>query len=69
MKQNNAAGRRKFLKGIAAAGSATALTSVFASDLIARDPALNALATNPQSGSHGYHETEHIRQYYRTLRS
>ena len=52
----HAVGRRDFLKGIAAAGGATALTAVFASRL---EPAV----------SRGYHETDHIRDYYRTLRT
>ena len=64
-----AAGRRRFLKGVAAAGGATALTSVFASGLMAPDPGGTADRKIPQPESRGYRETDHIREYYRTLRS
>ena len=64
-----AAGRRKFLKGFAVAGGATVLTSLFTSRLMASEPAGTAVKKIPQAGSRGYHETDHIRDYYRTLRS
>lgn len=72
MKQQHAghaAERRRFLKGIAAAGGATALTAVFASRLLASDPGGTAARKIQQPESRGYHETDHIRDYYRTLRS
>jgi hypothetical protein len=64
-----AAGRRKFLRGVVAAGGATALTAAFSSRLIANDTGGTAFrkGTEPVA-SRGYHETEHIREYYRTLR-
>ena len=69
MNQHQAAGRRRFLKGVAAAGGATALASVFASGLIAKHPAGTAVRKNRQPGSRGYRETDHIKEYYRTLRT
>ena len=68
MKQRHAAERRRFLQGLAATGGATVLTSVLASDLIARDPAGTTVRKNRQPESRGYRETGHIREYYRTLR-
>ena len=65
----HAAERRKFLKGVAAAGGATALTTVFASRLMAADTGGTAARKIQQSESLGYHETDHIRDYYRTLRT
>jgi nitrous oxide reductase len=60
--EKNVTGRRKFLKGAAAAGGAAALASgqraVAASDSIAVDAS---------SGS-GYQESGHIRDYYKTAR-
>lgn len=68
-KAGHAAGRRGFLKGVAA-GGASALTVVFASRLIADDEGGTTLKKNTQiTASRGYHETEHIRNYYRTLRT
>lgn len=65
-----AAGRRDFLKGVAAAGGATALTAVFASRLVADDtPGTAARKAREPTVSRGYHETDHIRDYYRTLRT
>ena len=68
-KAGHAAGRRGFLKGVAA-GGASALTVVFASRLIADDAGGTTLKKNTQTTvSRGYHETEHIRNYYRILRT
>ena len=68
-KAGHAAGRRGFLKGVAA-GGASALTVVFASRLIADDEGGTTLKKNTQAtASRGYYETEHIRNYYRTLRT
>ena len=65
----HAAERRRFLKGVAAAGGATALTAVFASRLMASDSGGAAVRKIQQPESRGYRETDHIRDYYRTLRS
>jgi len=62
----HAAKRRRFLKGIAA-GGATALTALFASRLMASDPGGTAARKIQQPESRGYRETDHIRDYYRTL--
>jgi secreted PhoX family phosphatase len=61
--------RRLFLKGVIAAGGATALTAVSAHHLA--DPLEDKQAgadLNPDPVSQGYHETAHIKAYYRTLR-
>ncbi|MGB5259065.1 MAG: twin-arginine translocation signal domain-containing protein [Gammaproteobacteria bacterium] len=71
MKQHQAgpdSDRRDFLKGVVAAGGATALTSLFATRLIADDTAGTAARKSEVMASRGYHETDHIRDYYRTLR-
>jgi hypothetical protein len=65
----HAAERRRFLKGVAAAGGATALTAVFASRLMASGSEGTAVRKTRQPESRGYRETDHIRDYYRTLRS
>jgi nitrous oxide reductase len=63
------ANRRIFLKGAAAAGGAAALTAVSATGLVdagtEKQPAPDA--TN-KTASKGYHETQHIKDYYRSLR-
>ena len=61
--------RRGFLKGVAATGGATALTAFFASRLIADDSGGTAARKSEVMASRGYHETDHIRDYYRTLRT
>jgi len=69
-KPDTVAARRRFLKGVAAAGGATALTSVFASRLFEVDADGTAARKGEQAApSRGYHETDHIREYYRTLRA
>jgi len=66
------ADRRMFLKGAAVAGGAAALTAVSAAGLV--EPAAES-DTESDSGaadktaSKGYHETQHIKDYYRILRS
>jgi hypothetical protein len=65
----DAAERRRFLTGIAATGAATALTAVFASRLMASDSGGTAARKIKQPESRGYRETDHVRDYYRTLRS
>lgn len=72
MKQHQAgpvSNRRSFLKGVVAAGGATALTSLFASRLVADDAGGTAAPKRKVMASRGYHETDHIRDYYRTLRT
>ena len=62
------ADRRMFLKGAAVAGGAAALTAVSATGLV--EPAAEATpATADKTASKGYHETQHIKDYYRILRS
>jgi hypothetical protein len=64
------ADRRMFLKGAAVTGGTAALAAVSAAGLVdhaAEQPA-NPDATD-KSASRGYHETRHIRDYYRALRS
>ena len=66
---DDAAGRRDFLRGVVAAGSATALTAAFASRLIADDAGGTAVRKGAEPvASRGYHETDHIRDHSRTLR-
>ena len=61
--------RRAFLKGVAVAGGATAVAVAGGSalgDVSADKPgAVKAKA----EGSRGYHETDHIRKYYRLAQS
>jgi hypothetical protein len=64
-----------FLKGVIAAGGATALTAVsaphIADPLDIADPLEDKQAgpgSNTASVSKGYRETAHIKAYYRTLR-
>jgi len=61
--------RRLFLKGVIAAGGATALTAVSARHLAEpmKDKQVDA-GLKPDPVSQGYHETAHIKAYYRTLR-
>lgn len=56
-------GRRRFLKGLAVAGGATAM--VVATGTATAAPELT-LASKPLSK--GYHETSHIRTYYQKAR-
>jgi len=61
--------RRSFLKGVAAAGGAAALTTFFASQLLTDDTHGTAARKSEVMASRGYHETNHIRDYYRTLKT
>jgi len=64
------ADRRLFLKGAAVAGGAAALTAVSATTLVDEaTPAQLPPDAQEKSASQGYHETQHIRDYYRALRS
>ena len=58
--------RRGFLRAAAGAGALGALAAV-----AGQAPAATPVAAPPAAGpaaNVGYHETEHIRQYYRTAR-
>ena len=60
--------RRLFLKGVVAAGGATALTAVSAHHHA--DPLNESQADvghNPDPAEQGYHESAHVKAYYRTL--
>ena len=70
------ADRRAFLKGAAVAGGAAAFTAASATGLVEpateSDPGASpeaAPATADKTASKGYHETQHIKDYYRILRS
>lgn len=64
------ANRRIFLKGAAAAGGAAALTAASAANLIDEEAEeLTSPDAMENKTSKGYHETQHIKDYYRTLRS
>ena len=64
------ADRRMFLKGFAVAGGAAAITAVSATGLVDPDTKAQAAAgTAEKPASKGYHETQHIKDFYRVLRS
>ncbi len=63
------ANRRIFLKGAAAAGGAAALTAVSAGNLDEEFEPAADLDSPAGTDTQGYHETQHIRDYYRALRS
>lgn len=56
--------RRTFLKKLAAAGGATAAVAIGGQAAASPEP---APASEPAK-NRGYHETPHIRDYYRTAR-
>ncbi len=57
--------RRAFIKGVAVAGGATAV-AVAGGSAVADVSAEKAQASKAKAeGAKGYHETEHIRKYYR----
>ncbi|NGP54019.1 twin-arginine translocation signal domain-containing protein [Thioalkalivibrio sp. XN8] len=58
-------GRRRFLKGIAMAGGATAVAMATGNAVAA--PVVEAPVSKPEP-SKGYHETPHIRTYYQRAR-
>jgi hypothetical protein len=58
--------RRSFLRAAGGAGALGALAAVAAESTAAPVPAAPAVAASAEPA--GYHETEHIRQYYRTAR-
>lgn len=57
-------GRREFLKQIAVGSGAVAVAAVSGSALAAVEP--EAVAPELPAARKGYHETDHIREYYRT---
>ncbi len=59
--------RRNFLKGVAVASGATALSSVSAGLLTESNPREKLDIAKAQP-SKGYHETPHIQAYYQSLR-
>ena len=58
--------RRVFLRAAGGAGALGALAAVASDAPAAAAPA--AAAPAPEARSAGYHETDHIRQYYRTAK-
>ncbi len=63
------ADRRMFLKGAVAVGGAAALTAVSASGPGDTDTEKNSAPdVADKKTSKGYHETQHIKDYYRSLR-
>ncbi len=58
--------RRSFLRAAGGAGALGALAAVAAETAAAPEVAAPAAAAPAEPS--GYHETEHIRQYYRTAR-
>lgn len=57
--------RREFLKGAVVGGSAAALLGA-RSAAAAQSAEQKKPDANTKTGSRGYQETEHVRQYYRT---
>ncbi len=61
-------GRRAFLKGAVATGAATAVAAVLHDGSVVPE-AEAATSKAPETKSQGYHETDHVRAYYRTARN
>lgn len=60
------AGRRTFLRAVALGGGAASVLAGTGLSFAAVDERIPATQTIPQQEhSSGYHETEHIREYYR----
>jgi nitrous oxide reductase len=57
--------RRAFLKGVAVAGGATAVAVAGGSAVADISTDKPGTAKAKAEGSKGYHETDHIREYYR----
>jgi len=64
--QRVAPDRRRFLKGVAAAGGAAAIAAASHQAVSAEDKAKPA--PKKATPAKGYQETAHIRAYYRSLR-
>ncbi|MDD3447405.1 MAG: hypothetical protein PHF72_00065 [Gammaproteobacteria bacterium] len=61
-------GRRAFLKGALAAGTATTVAAVVVGGGAPVREAEAAAAPGAGTGSKGYRESEHVQDYYRTAR-
>jgi nitrous oxide reductase len=61
--------RRAFLKGVAVAGGATAVAVAGGSAVADVSADRPGAAKAKAEGSKGYHETDHIREYYRLAQS
>ncbi|OPX54430.1 hypothetical protein BTE48_14415 [Oceanospirillum multiglobuliferum] len=57
--------RRGFLKVLTAGGAAAGLLTMASTEVLADAPKLNQPQSKPKAG---YHETDHIRSYYDSLR-
>ena len=67
MKQKSDKSRREFLKGTVAAGGAAAVVAATGSSAVMA--ADETVTVNPGKKVKGYQETQHIRDYYDSLRS
>lgn len=61
-------GRRAFLKGALAAGTATTVAAVVVGGGVPAQEAEAAAAPDAGAGAKGYQESEHVQDYYRTAR-
>jgi hypothetical protein len=61
---NSSVNRRVFLKNIAAVGGMTVVSVTLP---VLAEPKTQSNADSPTDQHTGYHETPHIRAYYRTL--
>lgn len=66
MKQKSNKSRREFLKGTVAAGGAAAVVAATGSGTVIAAEKVETLNPNKEKG---YQETQHIRDYYDSLRS
>ncbi len=57
--------RRAFMKGVAVAGGATAVAVAGGAAIADVSAEKTQTAKAKAEGSQGYHETDHIREYYR----
>lgn len=61
-------GRRAFLKGALAAGTATTVAAVVVGGGAPLQEAEAAAAPGADAGPKGYRESDHVQDYYRTAR-
>lgn len=61
-------GRRAFLKGALAAGTATTVAAVVVGGGAPVEEVEAAAAPGADAGSKGYRESDHVQDYYRTAR-
>jgi len=59
-------GRREFMQGVLAGGGAVAVT-LAGGDVAAQPETTTPEAVAQGSAAQGYHETAHIRDYYKTV--